>query len=240
MKKFGQLLFVIFIITFMIFPIISFAEGEVVSQPGENVTNLEMTQMSSFTNETMQLQANKGDVAAVNNGKISGFLWNDANKDGIYQTETEKPITGISVYLYNSGNAISSTTTLATGDFSFTGLAMSNYEIIINQNNFGTGSILSTKFNWSSSSKNNNFSKKSNDASIWTSGIIALGNGETLTSFGCGVYDPTRLPVAPSTTTPVTNTNPKTADETLYTLPLLGLIGAGIMIVFSRRKISNM
>lgn len=237
MKKFGQLIIVM--ITFMIFPINSFAEGEIISQPGESVTNLEMTQMSSFTSETT-LEANKGDVAAVNNGKISGFVWNDANKDGIYQSETEKPIPGISVYLYNSGNAISSTTTLATGDFSFTGLAMSNYEIIINQNNFGAGSILSNKFNWSSSSKNNNFSKKSNDASIWTSGIIALGNGETLTNFGCGVYDPTRLPAAPSTPVPVTNANPKTADETLYMLPLLGLIGAGIMIVFSRRKISNM
>jgi hypothetical protein len=239
MKKFGQLLFLMFIIIFVIFPINSFAEGDIVSQPSENITNLEMTQMSSFTNETTQLQASKGDVAAVNNGKISGFVWNDANKDGIYQTETEKPITGISVYLHISGNERYSTTTLPTGDFSFSGLGRENYEIVINQNKFGFGSILSTKFNWNGNSKTNNFSKKSNDATIWSSGTIAL-NGETLTNFGCGVYDPTGLPAVPTTSVPITNTNPKTADETLYMLPLLGLIGAGIMIVFSRRKISNM
>ncbi|MDF2557747.1 MAG: hypothetical protein K0R71_1575 [Bacillales bacterium] len=235
MSKFRYLLLLLIINTIFIFPLSVFAEGENPT-PDENlILNIETSQNSSLL--STQTTSTTGDVAATNNGKISGYVWNDANKDGIFQTETEKPISGISVYLYNYGNAMSSTTTVATGDFSFTGLASSNYEIIISSNNFGAGSEVSPKFNWNTSSKNNNFSKKSNDASSWTSGIITLSSGETKTNFGLGAYDPTRLEAVTHEHEAENNTNPKTADETLYAVPIIGIIGAIGMFVFSRRKI---
>lgn len=228
-----KILFILVIIIYSI-PLTVFAEG------GNPPTPADVSiQANNSTTDSTLFQSASNEITATNNGKLSGFVWNDANKDGIYQTETEQPISGVSVYLYNSGNAISSTTTTLSGDYSFTGLAMSNYEIIISQNNFGSGSILSTKFNWNGSSKNNNFVVKSNDTSSWTSGTISLGNGETLANFGCGVYDPTKLTSTTTTTdTKAANANPKTADETLYAIPIIGLLGAIGVFFISRRKIN--
>lgn len=240
-KVLGQIILLLVIILTSIFPLQAFAEGEIIS-PSENLNLNADTPQVNETNSlysTASLQSSNENLAANTNGKISGFVWNDANKDGVFQSETEKPIGGISVYLYNYGIAKSSTTTLNTGDFSFTGLASSSYEIVISSNNFGTGSKISTKFNWNSTSKNNNFSEKSGDVTSWSSGIITIGAGETLINFGCGVYDPTRLEIPTPAQEAATNTNPKTADETLYFIPLLGIFGSIGLLIISKRKINS-
>lgn len=241
MKKIRHLLLLLIIILGLSFPLTAFAEGETL--PSTANPNLNTDTSQTLDNNTLSdsttTKSSSEDLAATNNAKISGFVWNDANKDGIFQSETEKPISGISVYLYNYGNVKSSTTTLATGDFSFTGLPSSSYEIVISSINFGAGSEISTKYNWSSSSKTNNFSKKSNDPSSWTSGTIALGSGETLINFGCGVYDPTRIETVTPEQVASNTTNPKTADETLYVLPVVAIISALGLFIISRRKINT-
>lgn len=244
MKKFEQFLFFFLFFVCSVFPVTVYAESNSPPRNENSNTNTDTIDSKILINGSASTNTN---LAAINSGKLSGYVWNDGNKDGIFQSESEKPIEGITVYLYSSGNAITSTTTLDTGDFSFTGLAMSTYEIVINQNNFGNGSVLSTKLTWNGLSKNNNFTKKSSDKTLWTTGTITLGYGETLINFGCGVYDPTRL-LSDNTVnqentqenTQGNSTNPKTADETLYLLPIVALLGSTGLIIISKRKVKKM
>lgn len=240
MKRLRKLtLFVLAIIIYLI-PLTVFAEGENLPVPSEI-----MIQANNFTTESMTIQSTSGDLAAANSGVLSGFVWNDANPNGEYESDSENPISGISVYLYISGNQnpSNSTTTTAKGEFSFTGLARNNYEIVISKNNkFGPNSSLSPYTTWNGTSKTNNFFVRSSDPSSWTTGTISLSNGQTLSNFGFGIYDPSKLAGTTSTTattteTQATNTNPKTGDETLYIVPIIGLLGAISVYFISRKKI---
>lgn len=61
---------------------------------------------------------------AASGGDVVGFVWNDINNDGIWQTATEEPIKGVRIYLCgsspcNSGTDIAYIDTNAAGYYSF-------------------------------------------------------------------------------------------------------------------------
>ena len=62
---------------------------------------------------------------------IGDFVWNDANRDGI-QDSNESGISGVAIELYdNSGNSIQNTTTDSNGNYKFCGLSDGNYSISV-------------------------------------------------------------------------------------------------------------
>ena len=65
------------------------------------------------------------------NGVVSGTIWNDANDDG-YNNDGQGGVASVNVYLYdNNDNLIAVTTTDSNGNYSFTGLATGQYQVVI-------------------------------------------------------------------------------------------------------------
>lgn len=62
-------------------------------------------------------------------GTISGTVWNDLDMDGIQDSGDEVGIEGVTVYLYEDGNsvAIATTTTDASGNYSFNDVTAGDY-----------------------------------------------------------------------------------------------------------------
>ena len=70
-----------------------------------------------------------GNRAATSGGTISGFVFNDVNKNGV-QDEGEPPLPNVTIRLRtSSGDLVATTWTDATGHFSFTGVAPGDYTV---------------------------------------------------------------------------------------------------------------
>ena len=78
---------------------------------------------------------------------IFGHVWNDVDKDTIWDTG-ETPISGITVYLYNSDQIlIAATTTDSNGYYNFTGLSAGNYLVLeVNGNVYPDSSTSNSKW----------------------------------------------------------------------------------------------
>jgi hypothetical protein len=66
----------------------------------------------------------------VSAGTISGTVFNDVNGDGIRQTATEAGVSGVKVTLEKSGVVVTSTTTSATGAYTFANVAAGTYTLL--------------------------------------------------------------------------------------------------------------
>nr|ARK11340.1 hypothetical protein A6C57_14000 [Fibrella sp. ES10-3-2-2] len=115
---------------------------------------------------------------------LGDYVFNDANRDGI-QDAGDTPIPNVVVTLYQNGSAIATTTTDATGLYSFTGLTPGT------SNTYSVG--FSAPAGFESTSANIGFDGLDSDADPIT-GLTAgltLSSGESNTSVDAGFYQST-------------------------------------------------
>ena len=87
------------------------------------------TDLISLAQGEDNLSVDLGLVTPANTNSMGNFVWFDADADGI-QDAAENGVPGVMVTLYNNaGTAIAITTTDATGQYLFTGLADGNYSV---------------------------------------------------------------------------------------------------------------
>ena len=112
---------------------------------------------------------------------LGDYVFNDTNKDGI-QNAGDTPIPGVVVTLYQNGSAVATTTTDASGLYSFTGLTP------------GAANVYQVGFtppaNFSSTSANVGFDGLDSDADPVTglTQTLTLTSGENNTSVDAGYY----------------------------------------------------
>ena len=101
------------------------------------------TDLISLAQGEDNLSVDLGLVTPANTNSLGNFVWFDANNNGV-QDVAENGIRGVTVILYNNaGAAIAVTTTDATGQYLFTGLADGNYSVGFT--NFPSGFDLTVK-----------------------------------------------------------------------------------------------
>ncbi len=87
------------------------------------------TDLISLAQGEDNLSVDLGLVTPASTNSLGNYVWFDANSDGI-QDAAENGIPGVMVTLYNNaGNAVAVTTTDATGQYLFAGLADGNYSV---------------------------------------------------------------------------------------------------------------
>jgi trimeric autotransporter adhesin len=82
---------------------------------------------------------------------LGGEIFNDANNSGLL-VAGDSGISGVSVSVFAQGGitALETTTTNASGDYDFTGLAAGNYFVQVDASNFSSGGVLANYANSSS------------------------------------------------------------------------------------------
>ncbi|MBO0934906.1 SdrD B-like domain-containing protein, partial [Fibrella aquatilis] len=115
---------------------------------------------------------------------LGDYVFNDKNRDGI-QNASDTPIRGVLVTLYQNGSAVATTTTDATGLYSFTGLTPGAANVY--QVGFAKPAGLEA------TSANVGFDGLDSDADPITglSQTLTLTSGENNTSVDAGFYQPT-------------------------------------------------
>jgi uncharacterized repeat protein (TIGR01451 family) len=123
---------------------------------------------------------NSGIDAGVHKGMIGNFVWQDTNANGI-QDAGEPGISGVTVSLYKNNVFDSSTTTSASGAYSFTLLDAGTYRL-----EFAIGGII-----WFITPLNAAGSTTANDSNINSSGVttdITLNAGDINLTIDAGYY----------------------------------------------------
>ncbi|MBO0934948.1 DUF11 domain-containing protein [Fibrella sp. HMF5335] len=121
------------------------------------------------------------DAGYVKPASIGDYVFNDTNKDGV-QNAGDSPISGVLVTLYLNGSAVGTTTTDASGAYSFTGLTP------------GAGNVYQVGFtaptNFSSTSANIGSDGLDSDADPVTglTQTLTLTSGESNTSVDAGYF----------------------------------------------------
>lgn len=104
------------------------------SNPNNSTTNdnngVAVYNTSEIRTNNINLTANNNniDLGLTGTGSIGDFVWNDVNQNGI-QNSGETGIQGVTVTITYPGGNTASTTTNASGAYSFTNLAPGNYTI---------------------------------------------------------------------------------------------------------------
>jgi hypothetical protein len=109
------------------------------SQPGGSGTQLisPVITLATGTESVIDGDTNPDTELTIDFGLFSGFtvgnlVWNDVNNDGIYQSASESGISGVSVELLNgSASVVQSTTTNASGLYSFFVQSAGSYSVRI-------------------------------------------------------------------------------------------------------------
>ena len=119
-------------------------------------------------------------------GSIGDRVWLDADGDGIQDASETGGITGVTVQLKNSaGTVIATTTTNASGNYSFTGLAAGNYKVVF------PASISGAIVTGQDVGGDDNVDSDPSQATGET-GTITLASGQNITNVDAG-YCPTTL-----------------------------------------------
>ncbi|MBY0477814.1 MAG: carboxypeptidase regulatory-like domain-containing protein [Chitinophagaceae bacterium] len=121
-------------------------------------------------------------------GSIGDRVWLDADGDGIQDASETGGITGVTVQLKNSaGTVIATTTTNATGNYLFSGLAAGNYTVVFPTSI--SGAIVTPQNVGSDDNVDSDASQTTG-----ATGVIALAAGQNITNVDAG-YCPTTLQI---------------------------------------------
>ena len=168
-----------------------------------------------YNNCTPTATATPTNTPAPQLGSIGDFVWNDLNRNGI-QEAGEPGVFNVTMQLKDcAGNVIRTTTTNASGAYSFTGLSAGCYII---------GIVVPGGFQISPKAQgtNNNLDSDINIGNAM-SDAINLGAGQNITNIDAGINQPT-APTATPTPTPA---------------PQLGSLGDRIWNDFNRNGIQE-
>lgn len=88
--------------------------------------NVDLNNIYSFEDDTDS--APRIGVSIVEGRKVSGYVWEDVNKDGI-KDDSEPVIPDVTVQLKNGDTVVASTTTEEDGSYLFKDLASGNYQV---------------------------------------------------------------------------------------------------------------
>ena len=88
--------------------------------------NVDLNNTYSYEDDTDS--APRIGLSIVEGRKVSGFVWEDVNKDGI-KNESEPTIPGVTVLLKNGDTEVASTTTEEDGSYVLKDLAAGNYQV---------------------------------------------------------------------------------------------------------------
>ena len=135
--------------------------------------------------------------APLEEGSVGGFLWLDANADGVYDSD-ESALGGYPVHLYLEGdtaNAVDTVTTGADGQYIFENLEPGTYIVGINPNELGADQYLFPLIGIA----NDNMFKVADDWESVISNPISLAAGEAVPGIDAGMRNP--MGVVPTTQT---------------------------------------
>ncbi len=110
--------------------------------------------------------------------RIGNLVWFDANKNGLADVG-EEPLAGVAVQLFKGATLVAETTTDANGKYLFENLLAGDYEIRIPSDDamlVGFFSTIDEAADGGIDSQDNG--SLSPDSSYWTSGVVALGDGD--------------------------------------------------------------
>jgi protocatechuate 3,4-dioxygenase beta subunit len=125
-------------------------------------------------------------TAPASNGSIGDRVWGDANGNGIQDAGETNGFTGVTVQLKNAaGVVIATTSTNATGNYLFTGLAAGNYTVVF------PISLSGATVTSQNVGADDNIDSDA-DQTTGATGIITLGQGQNITNVDAG-YCPTTL-----------------------------------------------
>lgn len=130
------------------------------------------------------------DAGLYQPGSVSDFVWEDANQNGI-QDAGEAGLAGVTVNLYDSAdNLIATTTTDASGFYSFTGLDPGDYYVEF---------VAPAGYSLTPQDQGVDDTTDS-DANVTTgqTAIFTITSGESNITIDAGLYQPTQPPVVPT------------------------------------------
>ena len=95
--------------------------------------NSDLNNIYSFEDDTdnapkIELSIQNDEVLVPSGRTISGYVWEDTNKNGIMDAEEAK-ISGVTVQLKKGDAVVSTTTTNASGNYLFNNLSIGNYQV---------------------------------------------------------------------------------------------------------------
>ncbi|MCW3107978.1 MAG: conserved repeat domain protein [Segetibacter sp.] len=115
----------------------------------------------------------------TDNGVIGDFVWNDANKNGV-QDSNEPGLANVTVTITGTGGFLKSTTTNASGFYQFTGLAAGTYTV-----------KFTTPSSYTPSPANQGGNDEKDSDALSGSVSVTLNAGQTNNSIDAGFYKTT-------------------------------------------------
>ena len=127
---------------------------------------------------------------------LGDCVWNDMNRDGIYDPNTEVGVPGVTVTLFDANNAqVTTTTTNASGKYSFGNLAPGNYSVGFS--NLPQGFVFSPR-----DVGNNDAVDSDADPATGRTAQVMLMSGQSYLDLDAGIYPRIDLSLTKSVSAP--------------------------------------
>ncbi|MBI1761341.1 MAG: carboxypeptidase regulatory-like domain-containing protein [Acidobacteria bacterium] len=122
------------------------------------------------------------DAGVYQPASLGDCVWNDMNRDGLYDASMEVGVSGVSVRLFDESNTqLATTTTNASGKYSFANLPPGNYYVIFG--NLPQGFVFSPK-----DQGNNEALDSDADPATGRTAAVMLMSGQNYLDLDAGIY----------------------------------------------------